>query len=265
VINILRSVIERMSVSELVSSGIFLEGAPVLSFGNIEKAKIATVGLNPSNLEFFDDNGNELDGSKRRFCTLKSLNISHWSEANENDLKKIVETNTDYFQRSPYDRWFKKLDLIISGTGCSYYFPSFQACHLDLVPFATHQKWGSISNKDKQNLLNISEDILGKILKASDIKVIVLNGESVVDNFKKLSGINYHKTLMPDWELPRLENKGVRGFSYVGEVDVLGGEYLSKKIKILGFNHNLQSSYGVTSEVTTSIKDWITTQLNEID
>src|ERR1700738_3082657 len=40
---------------------------PVLSFGNPLTASVATLGLNPSNREFVDEAGNELDGPFRRF------------------------------------------------------------------------------------------------------------------------------------------------------------------------------------------------------
>ncbi len=46
---------------------------PVLAFGDLFKAGIATVGLNPSRREFLDNHGRELDGPKRRFETLGSL------------------------------------------------------------------------------------------------------------------------------------------------------------------------------------------------
>src|SRR5690348_5636215 len=56
-------------------------GCPVPSFGNLSTAKIATLGLNPSNREFVDKNGRELDGVHRRFHTLNSLGLSKWSDA----------------------------------------------------------------------------------------------------------------------------------------------------------------------------------------
>ena len=46
---------------------------PVLFFGDIFTARVATVGLNPSDQEYLDSHGTELDGVKRRFETLASL------------------------------------------------------------------------------------------------------------------------------------------------------------------------------------------------
>jgi hypothetical protein len=39
---------------------------PVLFFGDLFTATVATVGLNPSKLEYLDKNGNELSGARHR-------------------------------------------------------------------------------------------------------------------------------------------------------------------------------------------------------
>ena len=126
---------------------------PVPFFGDISRARIATVGINPSNLEFVDDQGQELQGILRRFHNLNSLNLKSWGEASEKQLISVANDCRNYFNHNPYDRWFKKLDYIISGTSYSYYFPSGEACHIDLVPFATKHKWSSLSSSEQNFLL----------------------------------------------------------------------------------------------------------------
>src|SRR5207302_775531 len=111
--------------------------SPVPVFGNLETAKVATLGINPSNREFVDVSGNELDGNSRRFHTLRSLDIPTWTKAKDRHLQLINDSCSDYFQRNPYDAWFRKLDSIITGTNTSYYHSLSHACHLDLVPYAT--------------------------------------------------------------------------------------------------------------------------------
>ena len=39
---------------------------------------------------------------------------------------------------------------------------------------------------------------------------------------------------------------------------------LGRDVYILGYNHNIQSSYGVTSSVRTSIQEWISHKAKEI-
>lgn len=250
-------------LKNLLDSGIISWGCPIVSFGDISKSRIATLGINPSNLEFIDTSGSELTGVKRRFPTLHSLEITDWLNVEEEHIEVILQWCNEYFQRNPYDNWFKRLDYIISGTSLSYYFPSSEACHLDLVPYATYDKWGNLSKADKSRLLESSIDILGSLLKDSPIDIIVLNGKSVVDHFGNLTDINYELEMMEDWELPR-KNGGVRGISYKGKINSVGGVKLNKEIHVLGYNHNIQSSFGVTTKVQSSIREWITKETEDI-
>ncbi len=132
--------LKRLNNPLSIGSDIITWGSPIPSFGNFSHAKIATVGLNPSNREFVDGLGIELKGSNRRFHSLNSLGLTRWDDIEQRHLKVIAESCQEYFNRNPYDNWFKKLDNLISGTAISYYFPSSQACHLDLIPFATSTK-----------------------------------------------------------------------------------------------------------------------------
>ena len=250
--------LDRLESSQLSETSVISWGCPVPSFGDLSSSIIATLGLNPSNLEFVDQDGNELNGHERRFHTLNSLGISTWEEAKEKHVELIARFCKEYFFRNPYDRWFKRLDYIISGTSFSYYFPSGKACHLDLIPYATSTKWGELSSKQKSILLELTGDTLGHLLNSSSIEVLILNGKSVIDNFQSISNIEFIKCKMPSWTLPRKNGEGVSGVSYQGSVTHIGGVKLNRKVKILGYNHNIQSSFGVTKEVQTSIRNWVT-------
>lgn len=256
--------VQRLSDPRLLTADVIPWGSPIVSFGNLENSKIATLGLNPSNREFVDMYGKELKGQQRRFHTLESLGIKNWSEAKEKHLNLISELCTEYFYRNPYDNWFKRLDYLISGTSMSYYFPSGEACHLDLIPYATASKWTDLSPFQKTLLLQLSGDTLGLLLKNSQIKMLVLNGQTVVDHLQKVSNMELRKTHMPSWTLPRNSTTGVAGHSYVGIADNIGGIRLNRKIIILGYNHNIQSSFGVTSQVQGSIRNWITKKSKEV-
>jgi hypothetical protein len=251
------NLIERFEDPKIKKADIIAWGSPILSFGSISNSRIATLGLNPSNREFVDGNGNELNGNQRRFHTLKSLGIKQWNEANDNHLESITKLCVEYFYRNPYDSWFKRLDYLISGTSMSYYFPSGQACHLDLIPYATSSKWTDLSPKQKDLLFQLSGDTLGLILENSPIEILILNGQAVVDNLSKVSKVEFNRRHMPSWTLPRKLSDGVAGYSYTGVINNIGGIKLKKDILVLGYNHNIQSSFGVTSEVQKSIRNWI--------
>ncbi len=59
------------------------------------------------------------------------------------------------------------------------------------------------------------------------------------------------------WELPRNSGRPVTGLSYYGTIDSIGGYALDRHVTVLGFNHNLQSSFGVTSGVLSAIRSWV--------
>jgi hypothetical protein len=235
-------------------------GAPVPSFGDITKSKVATIGLNPSNKEFVDDFGNELDGNFRRFHTLNSLNIDRWSEIDGKKISLLINSYKQYFSKNPYDRWFQTLDMVISGLGKSYYDSNNPACHLDLIPFATIRKWNYLGSNQKTSLLKYMGNFLGLLIRDSPIEMIILNGQSVVDIFQQISMLSLKKELMTSWSLPRHHTNDVLGISYYIKSEVFSGIHLEKQITILGYNHNLQSSFGVTNNVKYKIRDWISIQ-----
>ena len=239
-------------------------GSPVPSFGSLSSAKIATLGLNPSNREFVDSKGQELAGNERRFHTLNSLGLNDWSQVNEEHLTLIWNSCEQYFHKNPYDTWFKKLDELISGTRMSYYFPSGKACHLDLIPYATACKWTDLTSEKKTFLLEAMGDSLGLLLNSSPIELLVLNGKTVVETLERISATTFEKTYMPDWTLPRKSGAGVAGFSYKGIIKKIGGIELCREITILGYNHNIQSSFGVTKQVQLAIRKWIENSSKEV-
>ncbi|EJP17943.1 MULTISPECIES: hypothetical protein [Leptospira] len=261
----LESLLKSLDDPDLISNHVLPWGSPIPVFGDVSNSRVATLGLNPSNREFMDADGKELEGEKRRFHTLKSLNISSWSRVKQKHLDLIDHSYRNYFNKNPYDSWFRILDKIISGTKASFYNKSNKACHLDLVPYATSCKWAELSGKQQTRLFQKAGDTLAFMLRESSIRVIVLNGKTVVDAFQKISNQALEKELIPEWTLPRRSGIGVPGFSYKGIINQINGQKLRENIYILGFNHNLQSSFGVTNVVKNSIQDWISHSFKKIE
>lgn len=253
----LPNLIERLCNPALSAADVIPWGSPVPSFGNPLKATVATLGLNPSNLEFVDARGHELRDQSRRFHTLSSLGLTRWSDTTKQHVELIAKSCHDYFSHNPYDGWFRALDNLISGTKASYYDPETHACHLDLVPYATAKKWTELSHKQKASLLELTGDTLGLLLLDSAIRLLILNGQTVVSNFEEIAGAQLDKKVMPDWTLPRRSGDGVKGYAYSGIVESVAGIPLNRPLIILGYNHNIQSSFGVTNQVKSSIREWI--------
>jgi hypothetical protein len=253
----LTTLLNRMDSAMLASTRVIRWGAPVPSFGDPSSSLVATVGLNPSNREFVDDAGQELCNAKRRFHTLTSLGLSAWSDANTRHLQLILRSCCTYFRNNPYDRWFKKLDQILRGTAASFYTDLFPACHLDLIPYATSVKWMELDHRERRTLLDATADALGLLLRDSPVRIVILNGKTVVEQFQYIADTMLDEIRMSAWSLPRESGSDIPGFAYKGNIHQLAGVGLNRDILVLGYNHNIQSSFGVTTKAMISIRNWI--------
>ena len=252
-----KDLIELLTKDKLETLGVIPWASPVPCFGRLATAQIATLGLNPSNLEFVDSNGSELIEVNRRLHTLKSLELSSWEHANFKSAKLIAESCKNYFEKNPYRRWFNQLDFLFSLTGCSYFSPSNGACHLDLVPFATSEKWSEIEPHKLDKLKSIGASTLTSLLGESSIRLLILNGALVVAQFQSLFGYMLNKFDAPRWSLPRKNGKHIQGVAYDGRNTITLTDGSNRDIRVIGFNHNIQSSYGISNGVRTCIREWV--------
>jgi len=230
--------------------------SPVVSFGDPIRSSIATLGLNPSNLEFVGRDGTQLLAPHHRFESLATLKARNWDQLAQREIQKVWLACENYFHGNPYDGWFKRLDRILVDTGASYYTRlGPQACHLDLVPFATSRKWSELRRTEQAELVYLGTPSLVRTIMASEIRVLVLNGSAVVREFCRLVPDSPLKgRAKPTWAL---QGGRVNGVSFAGHVNQLGGHRLDRELLVLGYNHNIQSSFGVTTEVVARIASWI--------
>lgn len=225
---------------------------PVPFFGRITEATVATVGINPSNREFVGSDGAELVGDGQRLPTLSSLFLESWSGANGGHIRTLTRACSAYFERNPYRLWFDVLDRMLRLGGFSYYNGN-SAAHVDLVAYATGPKWGALPPPLKSRLIARGRKTLAEVIRDSPVKLLVLNGRSVVDEFVVSARVDLSATRMPEWTLPRASGAGVSGVRYSGTLLSLAGIEFDRPVRVIGFNHNLQSSFGVTSSVVRRI------------
>ncbi len=250
------SFLEHLEDQGVRETGIVPWACPVPYFGRLAGATLATVGLNPSIREFTDATGAELQGLTRRFPTLSSMRLRSWTDADATHVGVIANACSEYFTRNPYERWFGVLDRVLKHSRYSYYGDLRAACHLDLVPFATHTRWGALAHHQRQRLLRLTSRHLGSILNQTSIRVLILNGQSVISQLSSISNAVFTVTKVDRWQLgggPR----SIPGLAYLGTASQIGGVNLEAPIAMIGFNHNLQSSFGVTNGVTRAIGIWI--------
>lgn len=230
---------------------------PIPAFGDPSTAQVATVGINPSNREFVDQHGKELSSRQRRFPSLRSLELLNWDGVTDDHLALVAQACREYFKNKPYDRWFRSLNFLLSKTETSYYWPHSNAVHLDIIPYATYKKWTRLSSDERQSLAAGAGNQLGQLLRDSSAAAVVLNGMAVVRPFQRLCNVELRKEAQPKWALARTNGSVVCGYSYRGVAEAVGGMNLGREILILGFNHNVQSSFGVSRKVREAMRDWI--------
>jgi hypothetical protein len=261
---LLKDLIRRLDTPFLDAIRIIPWGCPIPAFGVLGASVIATLGLNPSKREFVDGDGVELDGPLRRLHTLKSLGLAGWSAATVAHLQCIDVACRDYFARNPYDAWFRSLDCILSGAGCTYYGERANACHLDLIPYATLCKWTELTVGQRSALLAFAGDALGHILRNAPVRILLLNGKTVVENLQCMTGVEFDRAEMGDWTLPRHTGGGVTGCAFRGTITRVAGVDLRRSVTVFGYNHNIQSSFGVTARVKAAIRDWFSAVVKEV-
>lgn len=263
----LPTLLSRIDSIDLKRCDVIQWGCPVPVFGSLARSSVATLGINPSNLEFVDDRGVELDGDQRRFHTLNSLGLPSWRNVDATHLRAILDSFDNYFERNPYDRWFKRLDAVLSAANVSFYQPAQAslplfdshelACHLDLVPYATSAKWTELNSKQREWLLRFGGNCLGHLLRDSQVKFIVCNGKSVVQHLEFVADKTFACEEIEGCALPRQATPGIKGFGYIGTISKLCDVDIGREVAVLGFNHNLQSSFGVTNLVISKLAGWI--------
>lgn len=226
--------------------------SPVPFFGQLQRATVATVGINPSNLEFVDSSGRPLTGEFRRLATLDSLRIGGWPEADGSTILKLARSCSGYFRINPYRRWFDVLDRVLAVSGRSYYGGNL-AAHIDLVPYATFAKWSDLSRAVRRSLIYESRRLLGELVAASGIETLVLNGRSVVSAFVTATESVLNVTSASHLDLARAGGRRVEGWKWHGVVHHIAGHDLGREVRVIGFNHNLQSSFGITRTVMDRI------------
>lgn len=211
---------------------------PVVSFGNSRTATVATLGLNPSRVEFLDRNGNELAGDDRRLATHSSLGTANLAKAPTHVVAQVLADCNDYFNRNPYRRWFDQLEIVLNGCGTSYY--NGTACHLDLVQWATDPTWGRLQSKlVRRQLLDADAAFLTEQLSSENIRLLLVNGSGVIRQLNRSLSIEF------------TEHDPIIGYGH-HDTRLFTGT-VSGGTHVVAWSTNLQSSFGVSTDLKTEL------------
>jgi hypothetical protein len=228
-------------------AGVIPGSTPVPFFGDLNRAKVATLGWNPSDREFCEplkegepqEIKRLLSGSRRRFETWESLGERNQSSPSPATMLRILDGCKNYFDNNPYF-WFNRFERILSRLGVSY--KGGTACHLDFVQWATQAKWGKLKRPQREALLEDDVPFLREQLSQEQIKLLLLNGSGLVEVCRERLGCSLRETS----QLNRIGWK-----FYVGDISFAGPT--EKTVKVIGWNKNLQSSFGVSNECVEAV------------
>ena len=248
----LETMIKQMNSPEVRDTRIIPCASPVPSFGDL-RSGLATLGLNPSPLEFVGDYRyrNPLRGADRRLHTRESLGLATWSDVEDEHIQQIWDACRAYFSNNPYRRWFDPLNDLIAPAGYSYYAPLRNACHLDLVPYATYDTWSRLSYEQQTRLRQAASDTLGYLLRDSSVRILVLNGRSVIQEFQSTTDSRLTES--------HLSNSSAR--AYTGTITSLSDVPLGREIHVLGFSAYIQRA---SNRDIAAIRQWLTRSIAEL-
>jgi hypothetical protein len=209
---------------------------PVVAFGNPGRSAVATLGLNPSRIEF-QENGVELDGRLRRFETLGSLGVERLDDAPDYAIVRVWQRCNDYFHGNPYD-WFDRLEDVLRVVDASYFGDT--ACHLDLTQWATDPTWNGLSRAVQERLVADDAEFLLTQLRSERIRLLLLNGRSVLTAFQGVLDGRLRR------ETETVSDRSVTTQLYTGQIG---------DVQVIGWSTNLQSSFGVTNVLRAKLAE----------
>jgi len=220
---------------------------PVVAFGDVRRATVATLGINPSKYEFLDRNGNERGGSERRLETTTSLGTNDLFTAPAADIERIFAGCNDYFQpgHNPYRLWFNPLERVLNRVNVEYSYYRRSACHLDLVQWATDPVWGDLDNAEQQKLLEADLQFFREQLSQEHIRLLILCGKTVMEQYSR-----HFKNVLPS-----------EPFLREGRIKLYKGRAPNGLI-VIGWNINIQRG-GNLNLLGDAVKDvWGTSARN---
>lgn len=220
--------------------GVVPKSVPITAFGQFDSAKVATLSLNPSYLEFTNNKGEPLGEDKRRLFSRHDLGIDDTSELDSASAQKVIESFRNYFsdQANPYRKWFGPMEKrVLSSVGASYWNGS--ASHLDLSQWATNPIWNKLGHSNRDAILETDLPFLKQQIESKKFDLVLLNGMTVISEVSRigLASLEIEKSQ---------EVGGKRVVFYSGQA--LGTTFL-------GWNWYLQSA--ISDEVRDAVSIWL--------
>jgi uracil-DNA glycosylase len=209
---------------------------PVLFFGDLPSAEIATVGLNPSDQEYLTKGGAPLVGPAQRFATLESLDARDRASLTEEQCAEAVEWMRAYYEPGkPVYGWFNALTRVVEGFGAS--FRKRSAAHLDLIQESTSPVWSELAPDEREALLEQDLPFLEWEIRAFPLTAVICTGKTVSVHVRRQLGV----VVDEEGTLARIR-------WWVGHADVNG-----RSVSFAGWNYPLARATGLGREGETAL------------
>lgn len=191
-------------------------------FGDILNAKVCGLSLNPSNREFWDNQGSPLALDEQRFRKGNKTN------------EEVFESCLNYFKDhdTAYWKWFS----LLSHLAKPFELPTTKEdlikgryVHFDHIFWATGRTWSELSAEERENLKSQSWDdsIFKKIFTESQVTTLIVTSVNEQDSYRA----RYLKAIAPKlFVFNKFPKKGIK-ISYYRNEWVLG-----RRITIIGIN-----------------------------
>ena len=186
-----------------VPSGVF----PVTHLGEISKARILTVGLNPSTQEYFTRLKPRLaylSSNSKRLINRDELNLSPRGKPNEDQLVRVMLSMDRYFSVGQLRAEYKVLqEKILDTTDAS--FKKGTAAQSFAVQWPTLLSLSKIDDSTmKEDLIReTSQFLLDLVIRSPSIEKVLINGPNAT---KLLRDAGHFKVLM-EGPLPHSDTK----------------------------------------------------------
>ena len=218
---------------------------PVLFFGDLFKAEVATIGLNPSDQEYLTREGSLLFGPAQRFATTASLGADNRSALSDEQCAAAVERMRAYYDpgKPVFGAWFSALSRVIEGLGVR--FRDRTAAHLDLVQESTRPVWSALGRVEREELLKQDLPFLAWELREFSLRAVICNGKTVGVHVRRELGVSVAE-----------ESKIARIKWWVGHAEVDG-----RRIAFGGWNVPLARPTGLGREGETALGELLARKL----
>ena len=184
--------------------------------------KIITVGLNPSDKEFREKDGEPYSSS---------LRFPDYKVGDDVSLENALNS---YFMKNPYRKWFNAgFEPLLNGMSASFYScDAFKnrAIHTDICsPWATDPTWSKLSLSDRNALMKSGVPEWGNLIKALKPDIILF---SIPQQYINMLHLNYKPNALCSFD------KTEKGVLRKHPVEITMGEY-NNTLAVFGRTWNL--------------------------